>query len=117
MASVSRAAGWKEGQKSMSGNVTDGQYTGDKRPWNSNLLGRVTEKKAKDGWPREKSSSTGKNGLPSHFTQLSRAWDLLCKQLMLAVGKTEIQRLLGARVRDGQPEWGLHHRCGWCGGL
>lgn len=66
MASVSRAAGWKEGQKSMSGNVTDGQYTGDKRPCNSNILGRVTEKKAKDGWPGEESSSAGRNVLISH---------------------------------------------------
>lgn len=66
-------AGQQAGKKikeSMSGNVTDGQHSGDERPCNSTLLGRVTEKKGKDGWPGQDSSSKGRDVLPSDFTQL-----------------------------------------------
>lgn len=55
--------------KSTAGNVTDAWHSGDERPCNSTLLGRVTEKKAEDGWPGKESSSQGRNLLPSGFVQ------------------------------------------------
>ena len=69
--SVSKAAGvgLERSSKIASGNVTDGWHSGDERPCNSTLLGRVKEKKAEDGWPGEESSSQGRDLLPSSFTQ------------------------------------------------
>lgn len=61
--------GLERSLKSTSGNVTDGWHSGDETPCNSTLLGRVTEMKAKDGWPGEESSSQGRNILPSGFMQ------------------------------------------------
>lgn len=35
---------------------------------------------------------------------------------MLVVSQTGIQRVLGTRVGDDWPRWGLYQRGGWCGG-
>ncbi|RLW11343.1 hypothetical protein DV515_00001711 [Chloebia gouldiae] len=95
--------------KSMSGNVTDGQYTGDERLCNSSLLGRLTEKKAEDGWPGEESSSKGQGlmvldmlGSGHNQTETAKAGDALRAWLLQWVASKNPENLQQLMI-SGKP--------------